>query len=311
LYDVTSETERKILDDTLKQYSILNREEELNPKLDFDNAILEPFAYNELVIVGKIINVNKIVSENKTKYDIQVQEYLKNTRSFGMITAFFDGMQPEDFSFPGPITYYNQPFFDKDNHVFVYLNEENGQFKISSHSFAIEKNEPKGPVPNILDPTSRREFQFNQGDEIIISGLIKKAFLYISEIRGDDSSLTLTILDKNDEIIVSEKLDVKVDGTYEFPFQLKGESRIPGIYSYEISVGHRTLHDDEFIIKMVPSLWTPLKQLKSGIESNQVICNEGLKLMLKPVEFTTPVCVTTSTYNELDDRGWMPVLIKG
>ena len=163
LYDVVPEPERKILDDTLKQYFILNREEELNPKLDFENAILEPFADSDLVIVGKIINVNKIVSENKTKYDIQVQEYLKNPRSFEMITAIFDGMQPEDFSFPGPITYYNQPFFEKENFVFVYLNEENGQFKISPHSFAIEKNEPKGPPPDILYPSSPTRIQIYSG----------------------------------------------------------------------------------------------------------------------------------------------------
>ena len=55
----------------------------------------------------------------------------------------------------------------------------------------------------------------------------------------------------------------------------------------------------------------PLDQTDHGVGAKSIRCNDGLHLMLKPNEFTIPVCVTESTYNELDHRGWMPVLTKG
>lgn len=49
---------------------------------------------------------------------------------------------------------------------------------------------------------------------------------------------------------------------------------------------------------------SPLMQTKIGVEPWMVQCNEGLSLLLKPMESTSAVCVTDSTYEELASRGW-------
>ncbi|QLH06496.1 hypothetical protein [Nitrosopumilus ureiphilus] len=49
---------------------------------------------------------------------------------------------------------------------------------------------------------------------------------------------------------------------------------------------------------------SPLKQFKSGILFNEIVCKEDHHLMLKPTEFPIPVCVTQSTFAELIKRGW-------
>lgn len=274
----------------------------LSANAELDKSILIPYADNDLVVIGKIIQVDTVVSENKTEYIIDVEKYLKNPKTFDMITAFVEGIQTTDFSYSNPIDYYNKPFFEKENQVFVYLKNENGKYKISPYSFALEKNEPKGPPPDVIWPTEPMEFQFNQGEEIVISGLVKKAYLYQLEQRGESSSVNLKIFDKNNELLVSEKLNIRIDGTYEYPFQIKGKPVIPGKYSYEIQFGSTTLND-EFIIEINPNLWSPLKQFMSGIPVEEIKCKENLALVIK-VSNGNPACVKPETKQKLIERGW-------
>ncbi|GKS66509.1 hypothetical protein YTPLAS73_00560 [Nitrosarchaeum sp.] len=53
---------------------------------------------------------------------------------------------------------------------------------------------------------------------------------------------------------------------------------------------------------------SPLLQTKIGVEPHMVQCNDGLRLMLKPMEFTKSICVTGDTHNKLNERGWGVVL---
>lgn len=48
---------------------------------------------------------------------------------------------------------------------------------------------------------------------------------------------------------------------------------------------------------------SPLKQIQSGIATNNVICNTGLQLIIK-AEDGSPACVTPNTANILAERGW-------
>lgn len=47
----------------------------------------------------------------------------------------------------------------------------------------------------------------------------------------------------------------------------------------------------------------PLKQVKQGINSEYVVCKQGLQLMNKK-EDDSPACVTLSTFSTLLSRGW-------
>ena len=59
---------------------------------------------------------------------------------------------------------------------------------------------------------------------------------------------------------------------------------------------------DEFIIEMVPSLWTPLKQFKSEIPIYEIRCKESLVLVAK--NDGSPACVKADTASSLAKRGW-------
>jgi len=267
-------------------------------EINYPDALKIPFNDSDLVLVGTIISKDEI-SKNQTKYGIDVEDYLKNTKSFDMISAisYETKNQTEPYT---EVHYYNEPFFDVGQKVFVYLKmNKSGEYIMSPYSFAIEKNEPKGPPPSVIWMTGPTKFQFNQGEEVIISGLVKKAYLYDSVQRGQDPSINLKIFDKNNELLVSEKLNAKVDGTYEYPFQIKGESHIPGKYSYEIQFGPETMNG-EFIIEINPNLWTPLKQIKAGIAVQEIQCKNDLHVLTERPNGKV-ACVYGSTAEKL---GW-------
>jgi len=266
---------------------------------ELDQSILEPFNNNDLVIIGKIIQVKTLVSENKTEYNIQVDEYLKKKKSFDMITAILDGIRPSDFS--NPLDYFNKPYFEEGNQVLVYLKEEKGIYKVSPYSFTVVKKGFAGP-PTVIWPTGPSKNYFSQGDEIIISGVIEKAYLYQLGKSEEDSNLYLVILNEKDESIVSEKLTVGLDGSYKFPFQRKGELRIPGTYSWEIQFGH-TSGGGEFAIDPNLEIWSPLKQLKSGIPMEEIKCKESLILVQKYNGM--PACVKYQSAITLTGRNWI------
>ncbi len=50
-------------------------------------------------------------------------------------------------------------------------------------------------------------------------------------------------------------------------------------------------------------LLSPLKQFKSGVDSKDIQCREGLRLVLK-AENNTPACVMPTSAQKLADRGW-------
>ena len=275
-----------------------------NIHAELDQSIAEPFKNNDMVLIGKIIQVNSLVSENKTEYNIQVEEYLKGQKPFDMITAILDQKIPDDFP-KDPLDYYNKPYFEKENQVFVYLKQVDGTYKVSPYSFTLNKPTVAGP-PTVIHPTGPQAHILSQGDEIVISGNIKKAYLYSLEESNLDSSFNLVILNEKDELVESEKLTIFLDGSYMFSFQDEGEVRIPGKYSWEIKYWNGGM-GGEFIVETVPSLWTPLKQFKSGVSINEIQCKEGLEKLLK--YNGSPVCVKPTSVQKLLNRGFMHVPI--
>lgn len=267
---------------------------------ELDQSILEPFETNDLVIIGKVVQVNTIISENKTEYGIQVQEYLKNQKPFDMITAILDSVKPQGFP-EHPLDYYNKPYFEEGNQVLAYLKQEGGTFKLSPYSFTLIKKGVAGPPIEIL-PTGPHENYFSQGDEIIISGVIKKAHLFELEREDKDSNLQLIILNEKGDQIVSKKLTASLDGSYKFPFQNKGDLRIPGTYSWEVQFGYSGW-EGEFVVEPNLKLWSPLKQFESGTPIDEIQCKRGLILITKSSD-DSPACVKPQTKHILIERGW-------
>ena len=265
---------------------------------DFDKSILEPFQSSDLVIIGEVIQVNPISSENKTQYDIRVEEYLKGQRSFDMITAILDSIGLD--STEEALDYYNKPYFEKENQVLVYLKQEDGIFKMSPYSFTIKRPFVVGP-PIIIHPTGPQGHFFSQGDEIVISGNIKKGYLYNLAKSNLDSSFHIVVLNEKGQV-GSEKLNISPDGSYRFSFQDKDELRIPGNYSWDITYENGRM-GGEFVVVPDFDRWAPLKQIKSGVSLIDVKCSEGKHLVYKSNKLRA-ACVSEETQNELWSRGW-------
>jgi hypothetical protein len=300
LYDVVRGFERDDLDIRINVLSSLNKDEIPVPKkVEFDNVILEPFENNDLVIIGKVIEVNTILAENKTQYHIQVEEYLKGERKFDLITATLDNIKPPDFP-KGHLDYYNIPFFEKENQVFVYLKQEGSTFEMSPYSFTIKKQNVAGP-PTVIHPTGPQGHFISQGDEIVISGMIKKGYLYGLGKSELDASFNLVVLNERGEQVAFKKLSIALDGSYTFPFQNKGDLGIPGNYSWEITFENGGM-GGEFVVVADQKRWTPLKQFNSGIPFDEIQCKDSLVLIQK---FDgSPACVKSVTKQHLMDRGW-------
>jgi len=53
---------------------------------------------------------------------------------------------------------------------------------------------------------------------------------------------------------------------------------------------------------------SPLKQLKSGVLPQDILCNEGMDLIFKPIS-VIPACVKQTTAEKLLERGWTSMIV--
>ena len=90
---------------------------------------------------------------------------------------------------------------------------------------------------------------------------------------------------------------------------------------YYVDIETKTPEKIEIIFAMWPEypetteecetlIFSPLRQIKYGIEPWDVKCNEGLTLLLKPTE-SKPACVTGDTAKKLLERDWRLVVSRG
>lgn len=264
---------------------------------EFNSSILGPFSDNDIVAVGTVVQI--IEDGDTTQYDIKVEEYLKGQLSFDLITATLNQVRPSDFP-QDPFDYFNKPFFEKDNQVLVYLRQDGGTFEMSPYSFTIKKSNVAGP-PSVIHAAGPQHIN-SQGDEIILSGTIKKGYMYSLEKSNLDSDFVLVVLDENEKQVESKKLLISPDGSYSFSFQDKGELRIPGKYSWEISFWNGNMGGTFFVTANLQQ-WTPLKQFKSGVLTEDIQCKENMVLLKKHDD--SPACVKPDSVIELIKRNWL------
>ena len=74
-----------------------------------------------------------------------------------------------------------------------------------------------------------------------------------------------------------------------------------GIISKIISINQDNTNITNSVNQL--EIFSPLKQFKSGIASQDVKCEQGLQLIIKS-EDGSPACVTTNTSTALMERGW-------
>ncbi|MGI0023494.1 MAG: hypothetical protein ACRD9Q_11640 [Nitrososphaeraceae archaeon] len=268
----------------------------------YADPILIPFEKSDVVLVGKVIDVKELVTENKSEYSIAVEKYLKNQKPQDLIIAIGDGIAKKEITDFNEVNYYNRPIFDVGNKVFVYLNKENGTFKMSPYSFALYKNETGGPPQTNAWPTAPQKFEFDSDEEITISGLVKKAYLYYAGQRGENTTVYIKIYNPKNELYASEIIETKVDGTFTYPVKIKGRLGIDGLYSYDVGPPNQGWAGGFFVNAKSHPL-APLKQFKSGSSLYDIKCRNDLLLVAKS-HGDSPACVKPLSMLRLLETGW-------
>lgn len=263
----------------------------------FPDAISKPFAQSDLVAIGTIVQKEN-QEQNSIQYSINVDFYLKNYQPFDLITATLNNAADPKSSLD--LHYYNSPVFNEGDLVFVYLERSDGTYNLLPQSFALDKHDTRGPPPIILLTYTPNKDNFEQGDEILVSGEVRKMELVKGMKDGKKIDVKLTILDDNKEMIFSKLIDIDIDGNYSY---ILDTSIIPpGEYELEINYDSMT-YSPEITINFNSKYWTPLKQFNFGIPASEIQCKEGLNLALKSSD-ESPICLIPETKEILIERGW-------
>lgn len=261
-------------------------------EVQFNNAILAPFKDSYIVLVGNVTEVKNMTSENGTGYSVAVEKYWKNPQPFDLLTVVGYGTRKE-ITDPTQENYFNQAVFEKNNRVFLYLNQKNGEYVISPFSFIISNSPPGSTVT--LRPDKNNYYG---SENVSILGVINKGYMYASEAEyGKNSTVSILVSNPNKEKYLIDQVDVKPDGSFIYQFKIKGKLGISGTYESDIDVsggGHGITFD---------YVTDPLNQFKSGIAAENIKCNTGFERVLKS-EDNSPACVKPETSKILVERGW-------
>ena len=266
----------------------------------FHDAISKPFAQSDSVAVGTIIQTEDH-DKNSIRYSIDVDFYLKNPQPFDLLTATLNNATKPP-TFPD-VLYYNSPVFNEGDLVFVYLQKSGGVYDVLPESFALDKQEARGPPPTIMLTKSPSEETFKQGEKITASGEVRKMELVKAARDGERLDVKITLHEPYDKssIVFSDLADIDTDGSYEY--DLKTSTIPPGKYELEVNYGPSTT-GTEITVEFNSKYWSPLKQFKSGVTMDQIQCRKALVLMSKHDD-GSPACVKPESIPKLVQRGWM------
>ena len=160
----------------------------------------------------------------------------------------------------------------------------------------IGKPDPKEHVlVNQIDGVLGKKF-YESGDEITISGIIQNP-VQLYEISLDIISPEgVTVYHKVIPLIESTKFSETVPTTGilrefgEYQIKITGDSAKSLFLKFEYGI-------------LPKEFQSPLKQMRSGVDASDVICNEGLELLMK-ISNGRAVCVSESTATIMLQRGW-------
>ena len=300
------------------------------------DIILDSYRNSDLILVGKVISLSQVPSThpiqqpNQTQYDIQVEKYYKNQQSAKLVSVYGYGK--------GLYLLYD-PTYNVGDRLYLFLKKEQGRYVIQDPSFTLYNNcnadmilpsnvveipekMPRGfPVNNMLYVSGFHENgNFKAGDTVRINYSAENYFPLktnaIIELNVADQDGNIVLYDKkiitlspcNDQVplswdLVTEKIGnysakVKVVKHYEM-FLENFFSREEPIYEYGIVV-----EPSEPMVsadKPIDSMLAPLKQFKSGIPVDKIICKDGLVFAQKGGT-GNPICVKPETKKKLDER---------
>ena len=280
---------------------------------------LELYNSSEIILVGKVISLREDPSQHETEYDIRVEQYLKNPKPYSLITAVGAGTK----SAPAE----DDPLFDQGDRVLLYLNQQNEKYLIHPFSFKATSScdpsslldldlntiqgqrPPSGIAGSPIRTTNLdgNESNFFSPQEKVIINF--EAFNSHPHNETFDLQIFIAEINKTEPIFKQEQqitLDA-CDGhvvTWDADQLKVGDYEVTAVfdektygYSFSVRQNMGCCSLDKTIIE------SPLKQFKSGISPENVLCKEGLQLVVKTSN-GNPACVKQSSISKLFEHHW-------
>lgn len=290
------------------------------------------YEFSDIIVTGKVISIDSEFSPDYNLYRIEVENFVKNPQQSNIILA------------AGPNT--ANPRIG--NHVFemgerglfflqkdTSASDQNTIFKIHYESAPIkpewdtcnifEDAIPKehwalggiGPKMKIYQTDDFRTESFETGKQIIITHDI---FNHTPDTQEIPVGMTISNHDDPDSLyIFSETASYTLEPcTVHHTINWTFTPNEAGHYSaelynmkgsrYTMTVNVHESSSENTHVGVTPS---PFWQTKIGIEPHNIVCKQGLGLVLKPSEYDSPACVKSESVQKLQERGWSVFVSSG
>jgi len=275
---------------------------------------------SDTVVIGKVLSVVQF-SPTSMKYQIQVEQYLKNPQDQNIITVIAEGTNMtlvEQGRVPDTV-------YDVGQQVFLYLKK--GQDYYTAWYFSHSAESLCDP-----DPT-KQDMNFSLSQDARFAALPAYSPLRVETgipylFRVDDT--ILMHYDAWNRHFTTKTFDVEFDVKNGTTGELI--SNVTKQVELKPCIGHQTVNatfipkkagtyevdaifDNSLLgttvevqhnvsgVKIESVPLSPLQQFKEGIEANDVHCWEGLQLVIKS-EDNSPACVKLDAAYMLIKRGW-------
>lgn len=280
----------------------------------------EEYVNSDIVVIGKVISAVPF-SSTYTKYQIQVEQYLKNPHNQDVITVIAEGTNKTMVEQGrGPDTVY-----DVGQRVLLYLKNENGNYVAWYFSHSTDSLCDPAPTKDDLNFSLPKDARFST---LPAYSLLRVETGIPNLFRVDDTMLihydtwnrhfTTKTFDvefdvkngTNGELLSSVTKQVELKPC--IGHQTVDTSFIPkkaGTYEIDVIFDNSLLGTTVVVehnvssVKLEKTPLSPMQQFKEGIKPEYVKCNQNLHLIIK-TEDGSFACVTIETGKNLAERGW-------
>lgn len=249
----------------------------------------------EIVLLGHVDSVK--TEEDKTKYSIHVLEYVKSPDEFEKKDNI-DAIGCAEGKRGGCTTFEN-------GQEILFVLEQNGVLQVSELSFVA-------PNPNctVSDFFSLHDAMYgmetSQGNQtkLFFTGKPIDITFYAHNRQLDASpySATVEFFKAHNQTVFSKTFEGKFEEC--IPNVMLNTTFTPmdmGRYGKRYATSYEG-GEESWGFSIIDEGAAPLKQNNSGINSNHILCNEGLVLVQK--YDNTPACVKLLSISKLIKRGW-------
>lgn len=299
-----------------------------------EDVFSDSYNKSDLVLVGKVLSLER--AHNATIYEIQVEQYYKNPQSAKAIAVF------------GPakgIYYMQDPTFEVDDRLFLYLEKRDGVWAIQSPSFKLQYYcDASVLVPSTFEtyshgmPASDDYPTFSEPDFIADIHKVGKKMQIKYTVHNytpfiNHATVTLLVNGTNqNKTVFSDQKTVIVpacNGSVPLEWNFTPQRADAYVVQAKVTSGYDTqrflmIRDEPYVANsfqarenvsggsidktVYPIIKSPLQQFKSGIEAKDIVCKKEpvyYELVMKKSN-GQPICIKGTSVKTLTLRGYIP-----